>query len=298
MCAWVNLRLPNGEESLLRPGDLIGRHWRCTLQIADERVSEAHAMVSIRGGSLRLLGLRGGLAVNGVVVSDPILEPGLVVELAPGLPLQVREVHLPRHSLALEGPDLGPTALSGTMSLHTSGRPRLTQGYTPDADAWLWSDGNGWYCTVGGHTRGPLKPGDDLEVDGWTGRLVEKSLQGGPATVTGFQVSHQPLTVEAWPDIVRIFRGPELLVHVGGMKARLIAELAAVGAPVDWAAVAAALWDDTDDRWALRKRWDTTLRRLRRQLTDAGIRSDFIASDGSGLFSLVMGPDDTVALRD
>ena len=35
MGPWVNMRLPEGGEVLLRPGDLIGRHWRCALELAD-----------------------------------------------------------------------------------------------------------------------------------------------------------------------------------------------------------------------------------------------------------------------
>lgn len=40
------------------PGDLIGRLPGAALQIADPRVSEAHAMVSLRAGELVLLALR------------------------------------------------------------------------------------------------------------------------------------------------------------------------------------------------------------------------------------------------
>jgi hypothetical protein len=37
-----------GERFTLVPGDLIGRHASCALQICNPRVSEAHAMVSLR----------------------------------------------------------------------------------------------------------------------------------------------------------------------------------------------------------------------------------------------------------
>ena len=62
--ATVYLLTPDGEEHALIPGDLIGRMHTAALHLDDGRVSEAHAMVSLRDGSLRLLSLRGGFSVG------------------------------------------------------------------------------------------------------------------------------------------------------------------------------------------------------------------------------------------
>ena len=45
----VHLRLPDGRTAVLGHGDLIGRLESAALPLADPRISEAHAMVSLRG---------------------------------------------------------------------------------------------------------------------------------------------------------------------------------------------------------------------------------------------------------
>ena len=64
MRAFVRFRLPEGNSVELGHGDLIGRLWSAALPIADARISEADAMVSLRGQELKLLALRGRFALN------------------------------------------------------------------------------------------------------------------------------------------------------------------------------------------------------------------------------------------
>ena len=52
MRASVRLRLPDGTIETLYAGDLIGRTWAAALRLDDPDVSEAHAMVSLRGERL------------------------------------------------------------------------------------------------------------------------------------------------------------------------------------------------------------------------------------------------------
>lgn len=297
MGPYVLLRLPGGEEALLRPGDRIGRHARCELQLTDQRVSEMHASVSVRGRSLRLLSLRGGIAQNGRVVRDPLLEPGQVLELAPGLPLEVREVHLPARGLALQGPGVPRTVLAGTMSLFARAPQELRAGYRADADAWFFDDGSRWFCEHDGTALGPLEPGP-LQLGSWTGELVLEEVEALPATMQGYRERREGLRIESWFDQVRVFRDGRLQLQLTGKKARVMSELAAIGAPADWEAVARTLWPDGEERWAVRKRWDMTLGRLRRALSDAGLRPDLIDADGKGCVSLLLYPDDEVVLRD
>lgn len=63
--ASVRLLDPAGREHDVVHGDVVGRLWTAALQLDDGRVSEAHAMVSLREGQLQLLPLRGALAVGG-----------------------------------------------------------------------------------------------------------------------------------------------------------------------------------------------------------------------------------------
>ena len=54
----VSLQLPDGSIHELGHGDLIGRLWTAALHLDDGRISEAHAMISLRGSELHLLALR------------------------------------------------------------------------------------------------------------------------------------------------------------------------------------------------------------------------------------------------
>ena len=82
---------------------MIGRVWSAALVLDDPRISEAHALVSLRNRSLRLMALRGALTVDGRDVDSVTLAPGLRVELADGVSLTVEAVELPTHSLVLCG---------------------------------------------------------------------------------------------------------------------------------------------------------------------------------------------------
>lgn len=105
----------------------------------------------------RLLTLRGGVAVGGSWVRDPILERGLTLEFAPGLALTVTEVRLPDFALALTGPGLELVGVLGVCSLVLSPTVRLRRGHRSDADAWLTTgvlvcDGS-VRCTAGAFIR-------------------------------------------------------------------------------------------------------------------------------------------------
>ena len=106
MRAYAKILAPDDTEWLLGPGDRIGRLASAALTIDDARVSEAHAMISLRGGELRLLGLRGLFVVDGPPVQEVTLREGLEVQLAPGVSLEVLEIELPDAVLALQSDEL------------------------------------------------------------------------------------------------------------------------------------------------------------------------------------------------
>lgn len=289
---FVQLRLPDGTVTQAGPGDLIGRQWNCAVCLPDQRVSEAHAMISLRGGDLRLLCLRGGLAINGERASDPILEVGQRIGLAPDLELEVLEVRLPAELLAIEGPDLTRHTLTGVVSLYTSPVPRISGGHRHDAAAWLFSDGMEWFVRRrGGQVEGPLTEGSSLHIDGWTSQVVRRqaSAVGAP---TLREKPYEPLRIESFYDTVRIFRDGELICQLHGLGARVMSELMELGQPVDWESVARQLWTDDAGRWTLRRRWDAMLCRLRGALAEANIRADLLCSDGTGCVALVPYPGD------
>lgn len=235
--------------------------------------------------------------MEGRLVGDLLLEPGQRVELAPGIAFEVREVHLPQAVLAVEGEGIRRTTLAGTMSLYLRRPQELQVGYRPDADAWFFDDGTDWFCRHRGEVLGPLEPGA-LHLGDWTGNLVLDEVRSSPATLGGFQRPEEGLRIESFYDQVRVFQGGRLLVQLTGKKARIVAELVEVGAPVEWEAVARAVWPDVVARGALRKRWDTTLGRVRRALSDGGVRPDVIDADGRGCVSVVLYPDDEVVALD
>ncbi|HNH46400.1 MAG TPA: FHA domain-containing protein, partial [Myxococcota bacterium] len=144
MRAIVRFRLPEGGTVELGPGDLIGRLWSAALSIPDPRISEAHAMISLRGEELKLLALRGRFAVEGRSQSGIVLAAGQRIALADGLELLVEEVTLPSAVFAIEGDGLPRVVVAGPCSLLTRPRPELVPRLIPEAPAWLWSDGEVW----------------------------------------------------------------------------------------------------------------------------------------------------------
>ena len=111
MRALVRFRLPDGREHDLHPGDFVGRSSSAALYIDDARISEAHALVSLRGRELRFLQLRGRFALDGQQLGELTLREGLLIELAQGLTLEVLRVQLPPTLLALKGEGLPTQAL-------------------------------------------------------------------------------------------------------------------------------------------------------------------------------------------
>ena len=260
--------------------------------LADERVSEVHAMVSLRGGDLRLLCLRGAVGVGGKLVDDPILEVGQTLQLAPDVEIVVVELRLPQTVLSISGAGLGTRVLTGVCSLFLDGAPRLAAGRRAEASAWFYDDGRAWYLRRPGQEESELlTAGGSIEIDGWTGTVVAKPLaQVGAPTLRS--EAYIPVRIEAFYDTVRFFRSGTLITQLHGLGARLVSELIEFEQPVAWEIVAAQLWPGTEDRWVLRRRWDTLLRRVRTALAEAGLRSDLLCSDGTGCVAIVAYPSD------
>ena len=294
MRAYVRLLCPNEQVAELGPGDIIGRSAVATLAINDACVSEAHAMVSLRGDQLMLLSLRGRFTVNGTMQRDVALEAGQTIHLAPELAYEVLETSLPESVLGIEGPGLPRRVLTGVCSLALSPKPTLTTQYNGDADAHLWSSGAAWFVRVRGEKAKPLRAGGTFEIQGQSFRACAIPLESAQARATRIdQAMASPIRIIARYDTVHIERDGKIVETIGGVAARTISELVSFGVPVPWAVLAGEVWPG-DDPSLLRHRLDVTLSRLRRRLKNASIRSDIISNDGAGNFELHLRDGDEV----
>ena len=294
MRSYVRLRLPDGGLCELGHGDLIGRLWTAALCLDDARVSEAHAMVSLRGQELCLLALRRRFVVAAEVRSEVVLEPGMRIELAEGLAVEVEELMLPDELLALEAEGLPRQTLPRVSSIVTKPHLQLVPRYLADAPAHVWSLGDRWRVRVGQGKTQEIEPGARFEIEGTEIRVVTVPLASAGEVATRVAGGiHAPLVILTRYESVHIQREGEPVVVLSGIAARMISELAAFGGPVGWEVAAREVWDE-DDRLALRRKWDIALTRLRRKLRDARIRGDLIRADGNGNVELCLAQGDRV----
>ena len=295
MPATVRLRLPDGTVRTLEPGDIVGRLASAGLRLHDASISEAHALVSLRGGELHLLALRGRFAVDGEPVSEVVLAPGQHIQLSREIAVSVEAVALPERVLALEGPGVARGVISGVVSLRVGDPPEVVRRYQDDADVWLWDGGDGWRARAKGGEAVAVAAGDVVWVGDRPLRLVAVSLASAGADATRMRGGlDAPLLVRARFDSVHLLREGEPPLVLGGQLARIVTELVQIAAPVGWDDLARLVFPDAADAWERRRRWDQALLRLRRKLREGNVRADLVRADGSGNIELVLGPNDRV----
>ena len=251
---------------------------------ADPRISEAHALVSLRGRDVRLPALRGRFSVDGKTLADVVLQPGLTILFAPELSLTVVGVDLPAEVMALEGA-FGRQVLLGPTSVLTA-PPRLRSGWRPDAVEVVWPDDDRWVRQDGTE----LAPGDVISLPEGEVTAVSEPLLAQQATLRSAEFSI-PLRLVARFDSVHLLREGEPTVVLTGIIARVITELVQTQAPVAWDVLAEQIWGDVP-RDVLRRRWDMQQVRLRAKLREHGLRGDLLRADGGGLTELVLGAED------
>jgi len=292
MHATVTLRTQDGELHQLGHGDIVGRLWSAALPLSSPHVSEAHAMVSLRGGHMHLLSLRGLFAFRGKPSKDLVLEAGQRLSFARDVHVDVVEVALPEVVLGIEGDGLARQPLPGVASLRLHPQPAVLPGARDGAAAVFWSTGDGWTVRTDAGEQ-PLEEGWQLEHAGGVVRTIALKLSQAsqsPTRVVGRVDA--PLRVETHWDTVHLHREGHPTLTLTGHPARILSELGVVGTAVPWEHLAKQLWSDIDDRHLLRKRFDTVLARLRRKLRGAGLRPDLVRPDGAGNFALVLRPSD------
>lgn len=295
MQATVHIVLDDDRAVALHPGDLIGRTAGAALSLDDGRISEAHALVSLRGGELRLLALRGLFVVDEQLVAAVTLADGIRVELAPGLGFRVTGVTLPDHVLSLSGDGLQPQVLASLSSLLLDPEPRLSPRYEPAAAAVLWNRGEGWRLQRRNEEAQPLAAGSAFEVEGrrfvvGTVSLAEAGLGATDTSGTA------PLTIEVASTTVRLQRRGEPALSLRGHGATIVRELVEFAGPVHWYTLARQVWPDSgrEDRARLRARLDTAVKRLRIRLRESGVGSGLISATQTGQLELLLQPGDHI----
>ncbi len=294
MDVFVRLRLPNGVIAEARTGDFIGRLPLAAVRINDPRISEAHALISLRQRTLRLLSLRGRFAVDGVPTSEVVLEAGRVIHLAPELAITVVAVSLPDSVLGLEGDGLPAQVLLPVASLRVSATPEFIPGIQPNADALIWSGGDGFILRLANSPERPVDIGATFRIKDHTFRFVAVPINVAEVDATQRDNNvDTPLTLVLRYDTVHLQRGVEVAA-IDGMPARLLTELALIKVPVEWRTLARIIWPDETEDTSVRARFDRALARLRKRLVELGLRRDLVRTDGSGRCELLLGPNDRV----
>lgn len=280
----------------LGPGAILGRMVTAACRLHDPRVSEAHALISLRGRGLRLLALRGEVLVDGSPEDEVELTPGQVLSLG-ATRLQVESVTIPDGVLALRVDDGDPQELcAGVYSLLARPVPDLVPREDGDALARLWSTAEGWCIQTPDGRRENVVPGRVWQLQGVKVSAVVMDIDEAGHTATVGRAG-TGITLLARHTSVHLLRHGREVVVVDGQPGRLLSELAVLGAPVDWTSLAAELWPDIDakrERDLLRRNWDRVLRRLRIKLREHGIREDLVRADGLGNLELVLQTGDRV----
>lgn len=293
MRAHAVVRGPDGALRTLGHGDIVGRSWCAALHVDDPRVSEAHALVSLRGDRLQLLALRGRFACEGRILSELVLTEGQRVLLTPDVVMEVVDVVLPHAILGIRGAGLPQTALHGATALVAKPELALAHASEPGALAWLWPGEVGWKLReTNGATR-LVGAGDRFVIAGHELELVEMPLVTAMATQDR-SVLAAPLRIVARYETVHLFRRNSAPVVLEGVQARLVSELVSFAVPVAWSVLAEQLWPGGDDPVLSRKRLDGALARLRSRLREGGVRTDLVRPNGLGQFELFLHPDDVV----
>lgn len=293
---YVRFRLPDGQTAQVAPGGLIGRATSAELKIANPEVSEAHALISLRGHQLHMLSLRRWIILDGERCSSIALKPGQRIFLAQTVMLEVEAVELPDHVLTLTCGGRELCALTEAVySLTTTAAGVVaTPDYVPAAEAHLWGNAEGFTLRVGNQAPIDAPDGTEWVQQGHKLKITARPLGDGALSTRSLGQNDPPLTITARYDTVYIHTPGRPQAVLSGLLARIVSELVTIGKLVSWEAVAREIWGDESDRNVMRQNWDRNMRRLRAHLREAGVRADLVRPDGRGNVELYLLPQDRV----
>lgn len=302
--AHVEFLLNGGIIGRVSRGGLIGRSKSAQLVLDHLSISEAHALVSLRDGSLRLLALRGEIKVDGLLVEECILHTGRRIELAADLVLQVHRVVVPVALLVtLNGQPL--VVADGSLSVIPSAQAIdgssvarscdvvVLQGRHHHACLMLHLEGGVLYVV---RENGELEPQASMPAT-WKFGVTELRVNAMPLPVgtprtAGSLTRGTRLSIIVRDGAVQFFIGGSPVGYLNGQPAQIVVELVKAGRPVHWELVARKIWGRLPDRILLRANWDKAVGRLRKQLERDSIRQSLVQTDGLGNVELCLGPSD------
>lgn len=262
-------------EAIVRalPGQVVGRGMFAAVPVPHARVSEAHAVLSLRS-SLLLLGARGDLSVDGQVVRRVELRAGQVIALLPDLAarLEVLRVDQAPEFLGLSVDGGAPVAI-----------PPIEEGYAlldgkPVAaktrPARFWSAGEDWYVLPDGEDPSALEVGAEWQVEGHTVQLC--NLLPPKLVSTETLAPNMPVysTLKAVKDAVgyrvdAYGTDGQVFDLLGGQPGNILGQLLTSVGPRPWTEIAAPMWEAQADKNSrlLQNNFDTNLRLARQWLT-------------------------------
>lgn len=291
----VCFRTPDGDLVRVYAGGILGRTPNADLYLQDPRISEAHALVSLRGNGLQLLELRGMLYLNGKRTAALELSSGQRILLAGSLELTVEDIHLPSHTLVLHGVRDGPrelTASTYSLIMHSPDDVALVPGYHEGAEGYIWSSADELRIQLLSQCAELVAPDRSWSLGESTLRIEAVRRAGFVETLTVRPRDERLRIVARYTSVHFWWTATEVLV-LHGRPALLISELVSCGGkPVPWEVIAREIWSGQSDRQLLRQNWDRTLGRIRDQLRKAEIRENLVRVDHNGNIELVLGPLD------
>jgi len=285
---YVIFRLADGSTTTLFPGEIIGRGVSASLLLDDHQISEAHALVSLRGASLQLLKLRGMLKLAGEdhFLGEITLEVGQHIVVSSQISLEVFKVSTPDEILVLEGLTRAPIPLTQS-EYEIGGHPLSIHPREEDeVYASIWQSGETWMRRVSKEEKVAVIAGEEWMVNG--SPLCIKLATVDDAS---FENTESPLKiVEPPPSLAQVvlelsaeravIRYPEddEFYAITGHSARILyitANATKKGIHMRWK-------DICDEIWYKYKRnnWDSAKNYLRKKLREAGIRDTFFVYKG------------------
>ena len=305
--AYVVFRLPDGRLARVSAGGIIGRSAKAELYLPDPRVSEAHAMVSLRGHRLKLLQLRRPIVIDGESFAQVTLKTGQRITLTRTITITVEHVQLPSHELVLCGVIEQPIPLSEERyaivpagcaeklerELKHARGPKLELWYThaDGALASIWSCADGWALSVADCEPDLVRPNSRWIIGG---ELIRFLLHPRKSSVE--------------PTEIQTINSPKLSLHVNGYRVefsrdgtpvcsfievngRILREIVrahADGGSAYWVDVVNAVYGEVNEASYDRRQnsFYKQLQRIRRTLKAHGIPGRIVQTNGRGEYGL------------